>query len=74
MANGGPDTNGSQFFIVHGANTSLSPNYTIFGEVATGLETLDAIAATPVGPSPRGELSVPLEPVVIERIEIEESP
>jgi peptidylprolyl isomerase len=74
MANRGANTNGSQFFIVDAADAGLAPAYTIFGEVATGLETLDAIAATPVGPSPRGELSVPLEPVVIERIEIEESP
>ncbi|HEU0022828.1 MAG TPA: peptidylprolyl isomerase [Dehalococcoidia bacterium] len=73
MANSGPNTNGSQFFIVHGADVSLSPNYTIFGEIASGLDTLDAIAATPVGLSPRREPSVPLEPVIIERIEIEES-
>jgi peptidylprolyl isomerase len=74
MANRGPNTNGSQFFIVHAEDAGLAPGYTIFGEVTSGLETLDAIAATPVGASPRGELSVPLEAIYIERIEIEESP
>jgi cyclophilin family peptidyl-prolyl cis-trans isomerase len=74
MANAGPNTNGSQFFIVHGSDAGLPPSYTIFGVVTSGLETLDAIADTPVGASPRGELSVPLEPVIIERIVIEESP
>lgn len=74
MANRGANTNGSQFFIVHAADAGLPPDYTIFGEVASGLDTLDAIAATPVGPSSRGELSVPLEPIYIERIEVEGSP
>ncbi|MDA1217942.1 MAG: peptidylprolyl isomerase [Chloroflexi bacterium] len=74
MANAGPDTNGSQFFIVHAADAGLPPNYTIFGEVTSGLDTLDAIAAAPVKVSPRGEPSVPLEPIIIERIEIEERP
>jgi len=74
MANAGPNTNGSQFFIVHGADAGLPPRYTIFGEVSSGVETLDAIASTPVRASFRGEVSVPLEPIVIERIEIEENP
>lgn len=45
MANGGPDTNGSQFFIVYG-DTTLQPNYTVFGKVDdAGLKTVRAIAA-----------------------------
>ena len=73
MANAGPNTNGSQFFIVHGVNVSLAPNYTIFGQVIDGIETVDALAGTPVSPSSRGELSVPTEILRIETIEISES-
>jgi peptidyl-prolyl cis-trans isomerase B (cyclophilin B) len=51
MANAGPDTNGSQFFLVY-ANSALRPNYTIFGTVgAAGLSTLDRIAAGGVAPT-----------------------
>jgi peptidyl-prolyl cis-trans isomerase B (cyclophilin B) len=52
MANAGPDTNGSQFFLVYG-NSALRPNYTIFGSVAPrGLTTLDRVAAAGVTPTP----------------------
>ncbi len=45
MANAGPDTNGSQFFLVY-KDSQLPPNYTVFGTIdATGLATLDKIAA-----------------------------
>lgn len=44
MANSGPNTNGSQFFIVY-ADTTLSPNYTIWGKVTKGLDIVKAIAA-----------------------------
>ncbi len=73
MANAGPNTNGSQFFIMH-KNYGLPPNYTIFGQVsdAKSLETLDKIAATPVTSSGRGENSVPTENVVIEKVTISE--
>ena len=74
MANAGPDTNGSQFFIVHSADAGLPPNYTIFGQVTDGLPVLDTIANTPVRPSPHGEVSVPTERVFIERVEIQEGP
>ena len=74
MANAGPDTNGSQFFIVHAANAGLPPSYTIFGKVASGIDVLDAIASIRVGLSPQGEASVPLQQIIIEGIEIEESP
>jgi peptidyl-prolyl cis-trans isomerase B (cyclophilin B) len=52
MANAGPDTNGSQFFLVY-ADSALRPNYTIFGHVEpAGLRTLDTIAAGGVAPTP----------------------
>ena len=72
MANAGPDTNGSQFFIVHGAEAPLRPRYTIFGQVTQGLDTVDVIAATPVERTDRGELSSPTELILIESIEITE--
>jgi peptidylprolyl isomerase len=72
MANAGPNTNGSQFFIVHGTDVGLRPNYTIFGEVTRGMETVDAIANTPVQPNALGELSSPVSPITIESIEITE--
>ncbi|HOJ04807.1 MAG TPA: peptidylprolyl isomerase [Bacteroidota bacterium] len=48
MANAGPNTNGSQFFIMH-RDYDLAKNYTIFGRVVSGMETVDAIANLPVG-------------------------
>jgi peptidyl-prolyl cis-trans isomerase B (cyclophilin B) len=52
MANAGPDTNGSQFFLVYG-DSALRPNYTIFGTVdGPGLATLDRIAAGGIAPTP----------------------
>lgn len=71
MANAGPNTNGSQFFICHVDLTGRLPkNYTIFGQVIEGLDVLDAIAAVPVRPSAGGELSSPVEPVILQRVEI----
>lgn len=59
MANSGPDTNGSQFFIM-AKDYPLPPQYTIFGEVVSGLDIVDAIDATPTDGNDR-----PLTPVVI---------
>lgn len=59
MANAGPDTNGSQFFLVYG-DSALRPNYTIFGSVARpGLHTLDRVAAG--GVTPTAEDPAPLD-------------
>lgn len=66
MANSGPNTNGSQFFIMH-ADYPLPPNYTIFGTTISGLETVDKIAAGKTGPNDR-----PAEPVSIKSIDITE--
>jgi peptidylprolyl isomerase len=71
MANAGPNTNGSQFFItLADLSGRLPKNYTIFGEVLEGQEVVDQIAQVPVRPSPSGEPSSPTEPVFIENIEI----
>ena len=71
MANAGPNTNGSQFFITHADLTNgLPKNYSIFGTVTEGIDVVDAIASVPVGPSRTGEMSNPQEPVSIESVEI----
>jgi len=67
MANAGPNTNGSQFFIMH-ANYGLPPNYTIFGKLTEGEDVLDSIADAPTGANDR-----PREPVRIESVEISEA-
>jgi cyclophilin family peptidyl-prolyl cis-trans isomerase len=75
MANSGPDTNGSQFFICTGADSlSLNgaPDYTIFGKVTAGMDVVQTIANTPVE-SMNGEESTPLEEVKILSISVEES-
>jgi len=69
MANAGPNTNGSQFFIVH-KDYPLPPNYTIFGQVVEGLDTLDAIANTPVRQGSEPTPSVPTKDVRITSVEI----
>jgi cyclophilin family peptidyl-prolyl cis-trans isomerase len=73
MANAGPNTNGSQFFIVHAQDAGLPPSYTIFGEVLNGLDIVDAIASVPVGAGTGGERSVPEVPVAIEHVTITSS-
>jgi cyclophilin family peptidyl-prolyl cis-trans isomerase len=66
MANAGPNTNGSQFFIMH-QDYGLPHNYTIFGRVTSGMETVDAIAALPTDRADK-----PATDAVIERITISE--
>ena len=71
MANSGPNTNGSQFFIMDG-KSNLPKNYTIFGTVTQGMDVVHAIAATPVVVGSGGERSRPTEELVIERVAITE--
>ena len=72
MANAGPNTNGSQFFIMH-LDQPLPPNYTIFGKVVAGMDVLNSIANTPVGYNLNsGESSKPSETVTITSITIDE--
>ena len=73
MANSGPNTNGSQFFIVHGDNVGLPPNYTIFGALTEGADVLDALADSPVTSGSGGERSRPTERLEIRTVEISES-
>jgi cyclophilin family peptidyl-prolyl cis-trans isomerase len=64
MANAGPNTNGSQFFIMH-SNNPLPPNYTIFGKVTAGQNVVDAIATTPTDPGDRPKSKVTMQKVTI---------
>ncbi|MBA2275614.1 MAG: peptidylprolyl isomerase [Chloroflexi bacterium] len=67
MANAGPNTNGSQFFVMH-ADYGLPPSYTIFGKLTAGEEVVDAIATAPKGNNDR-----PRDPVTINSVSIEEA-
>jgi cyclophilin family peptidyl-prolyl cis-trans isomerase len=66
MANAGPDTNGSQFFINAADNSFLDTKHTVFGRIAAGADVAVAINGVETGESDR-----PLEPVVIESITLE---
>jgi len=68
-ANRGPNTNGSQFFIMHD-DYPLPPSYVIFAKVTRGLAVVDALAATPTRLGPDGGMSQPLVPPVIKSVTI----
>ena len=65
MANSGPNTNGSQFFVTTSTPQWLSGKHTIFGEVISGYEVVDAISKVP-----RGAMDRPNSDVVLEKVEV----
>ncbi len=66
MANAGPDTNGSQFFIVSGPNgVSLPPQYSLFGKVVKGLDVVDRIEKVRTGPGDRPTTDVTIDSVTV---------
>ena len=68
MANAGPNTNGSQFFLISGAQgVGLPPQYSLFGQVVSGLDVLEAMQSLPTGAQDR-----PKDPPVISSIQITE--
>ena len=69
MANSGPNTNGSQFFIMH-QDYKLGPSYVIFGKVTNGLDIVDALANVETVPDGSPEQSKPVKPPVIKKITI----
>jgi cyclophilin family peptidyl-prolyl cis-trans isomerase len=69
MANAGPNTNGSQFFIMH-ADYPLPPAYVIFARVTNGMSVVDALAETPTTRGPDGGMSQPLTPPKMTKVTI----
>jgi cyclophilin family peptidyl-prolyl cis-trans isomerase len=69
MANSGPDTNGSQFFVMH-QNYPLPPRYVIFARVTSGMEVVDALAGTATTMGSDGGMSRPLTPPTIKTVTI----
>jgi cyclophilin family peptidyl-prolyl cis-trans isomerase len=69
MANAGPNTNGSQFFIMHKDN-QLPKNYVIFGKVVEGIEVVDKIATTKTTIGTDGAYSKPITPIKILKVTV----
>ena len=71
MANAGPNTNGSQFFIcTDDLKGKLGKNYTIFGKVTSGMDVVDTLNKTPVQASRSGERSSPINPVTLVSVRV----
>jgi len=69
MANSGPNTNASQFFITYGKHSHLDGKYTVFGHVIDGHDTLNAIERVPADAKDR-----PLHPITVENVTIHANP
>ena len=67
MANSGPGTNGSQFFIVYDDNSRLEPNYTLWGRVVKGLDIVKAVAARGTNNSNGPGDGAPIQSIAIEK-------
>ena len=67
MANAGPGTNGSQFFITLGPTPHLDDNHSVFGKVTEGIEVVRKIGSTQTGPGDRPAEDVVMEKVTIKR-------
>ncbi len=66
MANAGPDTNGSQFFLISGkSGVQLPPQYSLFGKVVKGLEIVDEMQRVPTGGGDRPKTDVVINSVTI---------
>jgi cyclophilin family peptidyl-prolyl cis-trans isomerase len=74
MANAGPNTNGSQFFIVlDDMQGRLPKNYTIFGKVTGGMDAVEKIGDSQVTQSRSGEVSSPVEPIELNKVTVNEA-
>jgi cyclophilin family peptidyl-prolyl cis-trans isomerase len=74
MANSGPNTNGSQFFIITGdQGAALTPNYTLFGQVSDGMDTTVKAMEAAANPDPSADGVPPTEPITITKVTITES-
>ena len=67
MANSGPNTNGSQFFIIYEDNSRLEAKYTLWGKVVKGLEIVKAVAAMGSDNSNPAGGGIPNQPISIEK-------
>jgi len=74
MANAGKNTNGSQFFIVTAdLRGKLPKNYTVFGQVTSGLDVVEKLESSPVTTSSTGEQSKPVNAVTLKKVTVQES-
>jgi len=74
MANSGPNTNGSQFFVITGdQGAQLPPNYSLFGQVTDGLDTTVKALDAAANPDPSANGVPPKEPITITKVTITES-
>jgi len=75
MANAGPNTNGSQFFVVLANNTVLNQEayYSIFGKVTSGMDTIDRLTSVQLGPGADGTNSSPLTKIYMKSVRVTES-